>query len=126
MTKIVIELPEDATLGDITAARGAIVEASTGYVDWAELYGREHPRLSAIGAPGRILLAVVHQLDNELRAETTDAIPDGTVDKMLAELERTGLCTSMRVIRGLNPDVRGKYERALKDLVREVLAAVPR
>jgi hypothetical protein len=58
---ITIKLPEDVTLGDITSARGAIIEASTSYVDWEKLYDRDDERES-ISAPGRVLLAVAHQL----------------------------------------------------------------
>lgn len=58
---IQIQLPDDITLGDIASAKGAIIEASGNYVDWAKLYNKEG---DAISAPGRILLAIAHQLYN--------------------------------------------------------------
>jgi hypothetical protein len=61
--KLVVDLPEGVTLGDITAAKGAVVEASTGYVDWEELY--EGDARKAISGPGKVLLAIVHQLGDK-------------------------------------------------------------
>ena len=59
---ITIEQPPGLTLGDITSARGAIIEASTSYVDWEQLYGGDPEGPTAISAPGKLLLAVAHQL----------------------------------------------------------------
>jgi hypothetical protein len=60
---VTIELPPGLTLGDITSARGAIIEASTNYVDWEKLYmGDDATKAVAIGAPGKLLIAVAHQL----------------------------------------------------------------
>ena len=67
--RYIIDLPDNITLGDITAAKGAIIEASTGYIDWDRL--SDEPRGEsdhAISAPGRILLAVAHQLGKDLPA----------------------------------------------------------
>ena len=64
-TSITIELPPGLTLGDITSARGAIIEASTCYVDWEMLYshdGTHDDTDLAVSSPGRLLLAVAHQL----------------------------------------------------------------
>jgi hypothetical protein len=66
-TTITIELPDGLTMGDITSARGAIIEASTNYVDWEKLYNnndpeRHHVTSDPISAPGMLLLAVAHQL----------------------------------------------------------------
>ncbi len=68
---ITITLPENITLGDITAAKGAIIEASTGYVDWELLYEQTAHNERAISAPGRLLLAIVHQLDGLGRGTMT-------------------------------------------------------
>jgi hypothetical protein len=59
---ITITLPEGCTMGDIASARGAIIEASTNYVDWEQLYGGDPSDDAAISAPGKLLLAVAHQL----------------------------------------------------------------
>lgn len=61
--KIEINLPDNITLEDIAGARGAIIEASRGYVDWEKLYNKQDNSDNSISTPDRILLAIVHQLD---------------------------------------------------------------
>lgn len=56
---ITIDIPDDATSDDLKAASGAIIEASTSWVDW-EILNEDGD--NAIGAPGRILLAVARGL----------------------------------------------------------------
>ena len=59
--KIVIEVEDESgvTLGDWLSASGAVIEASTNFVDWDSLHnGGDVP----VSWSGRILLQVAHQL----------------------------------------------------------------
>lgn len=62
IVKIEIDLPDGVTIGDIREAQGAIMNASTDFVDWSEIYESESSR-NAISAPGRILLDIARQLE---------------------------------------------------------------
>lgn len=50
---ITINLPDKCTKGDLMMAQGAIIQASTNFVAWENLYGVNS---------GQILLAIAHQL----------------------------------------------------------------
>jgi len=60
--KIVIDIPDQVTLGDLQAAQGAIFNASTMYVDWEELASGSP---DAVAKPGVILLAIAAALGKE-------------------------------------------------------------
>lgn len=76
--RIVIDLPDDITIGDMLTVKGALIDASTSFVDWADLSlgerdGQTSRVPNPISAPGRILLALAHQLgdkDRETIGET--------------------------------------------------------
>lgn len=57
--KVTITLPDNVTCGDLLTAAGAVMDASTSFVDWEELH---HHNPDAISAPGRVLLDLSHQL----------------------------------------------------------------
>lgn len=54
-----IDVPEGTTMGDLLEASGAVLNASTTFVDWEKLASRD---IDAISLPGHILLAVAKQL----------------------------------------------------------------
>jgi hypothetical protein len=60
--KIEIELPEGVSMGDLTAAGGAVLKASAAFVDWDDLYNGTG---QAISSEGRILIAIATQLTKE-------------------------------------------------------------
>lgn len=57
--EITIQIPDGATLGDITTVQGALADAAVAFVDWERLHARQ---LEPISAPGVILLSMVEQL----------------------------------------------------------------
>lgn len=59
--KLAITLPDEATHGDLLKAAGAIVAASTDFVDWEELRMYEQAP-QGIDPAGRILLDLASQL----------------------------------------------------------------
>jgi hypothetical protein len=56
---ITVKLPNDITHGDLLEAAGSVMEASAQFVDWEDLYNDVN---DSISKPGRILLAIMHQL----------------------------------------------------------------
>lgn len=64
---ITLTLPEHVTKGDLLEASGAIIEASTTFVDWDRLASPENPsapasETSAVSTPGLVLLSLARQL----------------------------------------------------------------
>jgi len=57
--QLIIDLPEDTKLGDLTTVEGHLVEASTEHVDWEALHNGQ---ADAIGNPARILLRIAEQI----------------------------------------------------------------
>lgn len=70
--KVVFDIPDNITLGDLTSAAGAIVDASTSYVDW-ELLASSETASGAVSPAGRVLLAIASQLPRSYtRSEPKD------------------------------------------------------
>lgn len=70
-----IDLPANITIGDMLTVKGALIDASTIFIDWAEMYenrhdGNHYP--SHISSPGKILLAIAHQLGDQSREQIGD------------------------------------------------------
>lgn len=59
---ITITLPDHTTEKDLLAAAGAIIQASTVFVDWERLHTTWYPEPDAISAPGLMLLSLARQL----------------------------------------------------------------
>lgn len=57
--QINLDLPDNVTMGDVESVQGALMNASTMYVDWEKLY---HKSADAIGIPGLILLDIAKQI----------------------------------------------------------------
>ncbi len=60
MSDFELDVP-GATLGDYAAAKGAIYEAATAFIDWEILHGGGHDA-EAIAPAGRILLEIARRL----------------------------------------------------------------
>lgn len=60
--QITITLPDDATVGDLTTASGAIFKAATEFVDWDKLREEEPGGVSPAGV---MLLDIANQLGRE-------------------------------------------------------------
>lgn len=58
---ITLTLPDNIVNGDLLAASGAVVQASTMFVDWDGLHNKEP---DAIGPAGRVLLDLARQLSD--------------------------------------------------------------
>lgn len=61
---ITIKIPDDINIGGILEAQGAIINASTSFVSWEDLYGDDlEKKKKAITPAGKLLLAIAHQLN---------------------------------------------------------------
>lgn len=58
--KLEIDIPDGVTIGDLTTVAGAMLKASTEFVDWDAMAEGE---TQSIGMPGRVLLAMATRLE---------------------------------------------------------------